>query len=136
MLLASELGREGRLFEERDVIQLLKSAIEREGDQTSFARREGDRQNQKDVAAALEKTWECELHEFGYMSAIDSYATRHGRMQSLIELKCRADGASHRDTAGSRAGHQSESFSPAANTEADPRFSQTGTTASTVDLPA
>jgi len=41
MLLASELGREGRIFEERDVIQLLKSAIEREGDQTSFARRHG-----------------------------------------------------------------------------------------------
>jgi hypothetical protein len=32
MLLASELGREGRIFEEGDVIQLLKSAIEREGD--------------------------------------------------------------------------------------------------------
>jgi hypothetical protein len=41
MLLASELGRESRIFEERDVIQLLKSAIEREGDQTSFARRHG-----------------------------------------------------------------------------------------------
>src|ERR1700719_2722831 len=41
MLLASERGRESRIFEERDVIQLLKSAIEREGDQTSFARRHG-----------------------------------------------------------------------------------------------
>jgi DNA-binding phage protein len=41
MLLASELGREGRIFEERDVIRLLKWAIEREGDQTSFARRHG-----------------------------------------------------------------------------------------------
>jgi hypothetical protein len=34
-------GREGRIFEERDVIQLLKSAIEREGDQGAFARRFG-----------------------------------------------------------------------------------------------
>jgi plasmid maintenance system antidote protein VapI len=34
-------GREGRIFEERDVIQLLKSAIEREGDQVAFARRFG-----------------------------------------------------------------------------------------------
>ena len=41
MLRASELGREGRNFEERDVIRLLKWAIEREGDQTSFARRHG-----------------------------------------------------------------------------------------------
>ena len=31
MLRASELGREGRNFEERDVIRLLKWAIEREG---------------------------------------------------------------------------------------------------------
>jgi hypothetical protein len=31
MLPASELGREGRILEESDVIQLLKSAIEREG---------------------------------------------------------------------------------------------------------
>jgi hypothetical protein len=38
-LLASELGREGRIFEEGDVIQLLKSAIECEGDQGAFARR-------------------------------------------------------------------------------------------------
>ena len=41
ILLASELGREGRIFEERDVIQLLKWAIEREGDQGAFARRHG-----------------------------------------------------------------------------------------------
>ena len=41
MWLASGLGREGRIFEERDVIQLLKSAIEREGDQGAFARRHG-----------------------------------------------------------------------------------------------
>jgi DNA-binding phage protein len=41
MLLASDLGREGRIFEESDVIQLLKSAIEREGHQGAFARRHG-----------------------------------------------------------------------------------------------
>jgi plasmid maintenance system antidote protein VapI len=41
MWLASGLGREGRIFEERDVIQLLKSAIEREGDQGAFARHHG-----------------------------------------------------------------------------------------------
>jgi hypothetical protein len=39
MLLASELGREGRILEETDVVQLLKSAIEREGGQGAFARR-------------------------------------------------------------------------------------------------
>jgi hypothetical protein len=39
MLPASELGREGRILEESDVIQLLKSAIEREGGQGAFARR-------------------------------------------------------------------------------------------------
>ena len=39
VLLASELGREGRILEETDVIQLLKSAVEREGGQGAFARR-------------------------------------------------------------------------------------------------
>jgi hypothetical protein len=39
MLLANELGREGRILEETDVVQLLKSAIEREGGQGAFARR-------------------------------------------------------------------------------------------------
>jgi hypothetical protein len=37
ILLASELGREGRIFEQRDVIQLLRAAIEREGHQGAFA---------------------------------------------------------------------------------------------------
>ena len=53
MLLASELGREGRIFEEREVIRLLKSAIEREGDQTSFARRHFEDEPGRRSAAKL-----------------------------------------------------------------------------------
>jgi hypothetical protein len=41
ILIASELGRDGRIFEEKDVIRLLKQAIEREGDQGAFARHHG-----------------------------------------------------------------------------------------------
>ena len=41
LLIASELGRDGRILEEKDVIRLLKSAIEREGDQGAFARHHG-----------------------------------------------------------------------------------------------
>jgi hypothetical protein len=41
LLIASELGCDGRILEEKDVIRLLKSAIEREGDQVAFARHHG-----------------------------------------------------------------------------------------------
>ena len=41
MLLASELGHEGRFFDDRDVIHLLKLEIEREGNQGAFARHHG-----------------------------------------------------------------------------------------------
>lgn len=41
ILLASELGHEGLIFEPKDVIQLLKLAIEREGHQGAFAIRHG-----------------------------------------------------------------------------------------------
>jgi hypothetical protein len=42
-LIGSELGREGRVFEQSDVTQLLRSAIEREGDQVAFAGRRVNR---------------------------------------------------------------------------------------------
>ena len=41
VLLASNLRREGRIFEVKDVIQLLRVAIEREGNQSAFATRHG-----------------------------------------------------------------------------------------------
>jgi hypothetical protein len=41
LLIASELGRDGRILEGKDAIRLLKSAIEREGDQVAFARHHG-----------------------------------------------------------------------------------------------
>jgi hypothetical protein len=41
ILLANNLGREGRIFEEKEVIQLLRAAIEREGHQGAFASRHG-----------------------------------------------------------------------------------------------
>ncbi len=41
LLHASKLGREGRFFEKKDVIELLREAIEREGHQGAFAIRHG-----------------------------------------------------------------------------------------------
>ena len=41
IILASNLGREGRLLEEIEVIQLLRMEIEREGHQGAFASRHG-----------------------------------------------------------------------------------------------
>ena len=38
---AGEIGRQGAIFDEDDVIRLLRAAVEREGSQTAFAKRHG-----------------------------------------------------------------------------------------------
>jgi hypothetical protein len=41
LLSESDLGRNARIFEDGDIIQLLRAAIEREGSVTAFAARHG-----------------------------------------------------------------------------------------------
>ena len=38
---AGEIGRQAVIFDEDDVVRLLRAAVEREGSQTAFARRHG-----------------------------------------------------------------------------------------------
>lgn len=38
----------------------------------------------------LETAWRCTLHPFGPLCAIDWYATRHGRLAAVLELKIRS----------------------------------------------
>ena len=38
---AGEIGRQAAIFDEDDVIRLLRAAVEREGSQTAFAKRHG-----------------------------------------------------------------------------------------------
>lgn len=54
-----------------------------------FATKE-DREAEREVAALVEKAWNCELHQFGALSPIDWYAVRAGRMVGLLELKSRS----------------------------------------------
>lgn len=48
-----------------------------------------DRRNEDRAARLLEAQWNCELHPFGALSPIDWYATRHGRIVAVAELKTR-----------------------------------------------
>jgi hypothetical protein len=38
---AGEIGRQAAIFDEDDVVRLLRAAVEREGSQTAFAKRHG-----------------------------------------------------------------------------------------------
>lgn len=49
-----------------------------------------DLKNEEHVAAVLGVAWDCELHRFGVLAPIDFYATRHGRMTGVVEIKCRS----------------------------------------------
>ena len=41
VLIASNLGRHALVFDEDDIVHLLRAAVEREGSQSAFARRHG-----------------------------------------------------------------------------------------------
>ena len=43
--LAGEIGRQAVIFDDNDVIRLLRAAVEREGSQTAFAKRHGIERN-------------------------------------------------------------------------------------------
>lgn len=60
------------------------------GDGTmSFATKK-DRKNEIRIAKLVESRWKCQLHPFGPLSPIDWYATRHGRVVSVLEAKTRS----------------------------------------------
>ena len=48
-----------------------------------------DTANEETLKARIEKAWDCELHRFGKLCAIDFYALRHNRMVGLVEIKSR-----------------------------------------------
>ena len=49
-----------------------------------------DQANESAVSRAVEVAWKCELHHFGRLCPLDFYATRHGRLVGVLELKSRA----------------------------------------------
>jgi hypothetical protein len=72
-----------------EVLDYYAREAEPVGDGTlSFATLQDER-NEADAARLLEAHWKCELHLFGKLSPIDWYATRHGRIVAVAELKTR-----------------------------------------------
>lgn len=59
-------------------------------DGTPIFKTEADEQSEHSVAAKISQQWDCELHSFGRLSAIDWYAERDGRLVGLLELKTRS----------------------------------------------
>jgi hypothetical protein len=48
-----------------------------------------DRQSEAVVADLLGRAWQCDLHRFGELCALDWYATRYNRLVGVLELKTR-----------------------------------------------
>jgi hypothetical protein len=62
----------------------------RASDGTSTFSNDADRAGEEKVARFLETLWHCELGRFGHLAAIDYYATRHGRLSAVVEIKSRS----------------------------------------------
>lgn len=63
------------------------------GDGTYSFASSKDSESEISVAKLVEARWNCELHHFGKLSPIDWYATRHGRVTAVIEMKTRSHSA-------------------------------------------
>lgn len=48
-----------------------------------------DENNEREVAAILERRWRCKLRKFGKLDPIDWWAERDGKVVAFVELKCR-----------------------------------------------
>lgn len=59
---------------------------------------EADRSLEAAVAEKLCVAWDCEVAPFGMLAPLDYFATRHGRMKSVIEIKCRTHGEDQYET--------------------------------------
>lgn len=49
-----------------------------------------DRQNEHHIADLIATAWDCQITPFGALSPVDFYATRHGRLVGVLELKSRS----------------------------------------------
>lgn len=49
-----------------------------------------DRQAEHHIAELIADAWDCQIQPFGPLSPIDFYATRHGRLVGVLELKTRS----------------------------------------------
>src|SRR5262249_11311956 len=63
---AGEIGRQAVIFDEDDVIRLLRTAVEREGSQTAFAKRHGiERTRVNAILSGKRPVTECVLSALG-----------------------------------------------------------------------
>lgn len=53
---------------------------------------------EQEVFAAVARVWGCEIYPFGPLSPIEAYATRHGRLVGLLEVKHRSHSYGHYPT--------------------------------------
>jgi hypothetical protein len=67
-------------------------------DGTPILQTPGDQRNQNRVAEVIANAWTCELHNFGFLAPIDYYATKDGRLVSVIEIKCRSHATTKYET--------------------------------------
>ena len=49
-----------------------------------------DTANELEVAAALERVWNCQIYAFGPMTPLDFYALRDGCLAAVLECKTRS----------------------------------------------
>jgi hypothetical protein len=49
-----------------------------------------DKASEREICAAVEAAWQCEVRPFGPLCAVDFYALRHGRMVGVLEAKTRS----------------------------------------------
>lgn len=59
-------------------------------DGTRIFQNAGDRAAEDAVAHQVTRAWNCDVCRFGALSAVDWYATRHGRVVGVLELKSRS----------------------------------------------
>ena len=62
---ASNLGRRAVVFEEQEVVRLVRLAVEREGGQSAFAKRHGVDRDSVGKALGLRKLFVAEMNSFG-----------------------------------------------------------------------
>lgn len=59
-------------------------------DGTPIFQQQQDRDGERLVVERLKSAWGCEIEPFGMLAPIDYFATRHGRLSAVLEIKCRS----------------------------------------------
>jgi hypothetical protein len=52
---------------------------------------DGDKANEREVAALMARAWKWKIHYFGSMDRVDFWAEKDGKMRAVIELKSRTN---------------------------------------------